>query len=426
MFLFLCLFFSSSLFFFPFFCVVVCCDFAFGLPHRSRFRFGLPVLFPFLIIDQVSTLGLRPPFFLFCIFAMEQENRCFLCTGCGKSYSSDAALKQHKRRYCKPAADANCVTCGRSFSSFAGVSLHRRRAHPAEYQADLEREDRRSRTTFSDLEIHEIILEERRSGNIQFINQHLAQRFSSNPNVIRNLRRSQRYKSLWIEFENRYRDQLAVLPADQRGALPCPRSLPSPGDRSPVAPAFGSSASALSPVVVVSSDDDHDNVFLGAVAPSSFVMGTPAGPVGSSPSSSPLRLLPRLRVPLSLLPVLPPRVVRLLSWMLFPTRLICLCRRTRCTIMFESCWGMGMFLNLSVSWLGERWLIMAPRVATSSRWCVPCWVASLLARPGALAGLMVAFAPRCRLAFVVHTIISVFKNYTRRTVRTWLRVCWTV
>lgn len=137
------------------------------------------------------------------------EPQRFVCDWCGKGYATDAGLKQHKSRYCKPdaalAADLACTDCGRSFGTKAGLSLHRRRAHVAEYQGQLEREDTRSRTIFSDLEVAEILREELKNNNINNINQHLADRFGSNPTVIRNLRRSQRYKSLRD-------DRLAIWP----------------------------------------------------------------------------------------------------------------------------------------------------------------------------------------------------------------------
>lgn len=129
---------------------------------------------------------------------MAQAPAC-VCDWCGKECANGVALKQHRRRTCRPDAGQRqvdgftCDDCGRAFPSKLGLAQHRRRAHLAEYQAAVAAEDVRKRAVFSDLEVLE---EELRDPNRTFINQFLAQRFNSDPTVIRNLRRSRRYLAL--------------------------------------------------------------------------------------------------------------------------------------------------------------------------------------------------------------------------------------
>lgn len=72
----------------------------------------------------------------------------FECS-CGKSYATQAGLNQHQRRYCRgpPQPDVNqnqCEYCQESWPTFPGLRQHIRLAHPLEYNAEGERENKRA------------------------------------------------------------------------------------------------------------------------------------------------------------------------------------------------------------------------------------------------------------------------------------------
>lgn len=220
---------------------------------------------------------------------MEQQQASFVCDWCGRSYATEAGLKQHKRRYCKPDAALRaedgfvCVSCARRFGSKAGLSLHRKSAHPAEYQADLEAEDGRKRTKFSDLEMREIAAEELRNLNLTFINQHLSTCFGCSAEVIKNLRRTQRYRTI--------RDAVVLEGRDDAGgavSLPPPRSPSSPDKVRTGVPKDRSSPSAST--TIATSEDVVTEGVLVPVASVDFLLGTEplAGPSYScAPSALP-------------------------------------------------------------------------------------------------------------------------------------------
>lgn len=159
---------------------------------------------------------------------MESDYQC----RCGKSYASAEALKKHQRYHCRhddPHATADgtgfgCPECGRVFSTRSGMSQHRRRAHPAEYNAELESRDVRKKATFSALETLHIINEELRvEGSVININLHLGAKFDRDADAVKNLRRTQAYKTQ----RDRVRGELEEA-AEQEPAPEPPVRAPSP------------------------------------------------------------------------------------------------------------------------------------------------------------------------------------------------------
>lgn len=61
------------------------------------------------------------------------EFRCL----CGRGYASKATLSRHQKE-CGKRDQTKCQFCGKAFPTFAGVRQHERRAHPVEYQQQLQ------------------------------------------------------------------------------------------------------------------------------------------------------------------------------------------------------------------------------------------------------------------------------------------------
>lgn len=101
---------------------------------------------------------------------------------CGKSFRTEAGIKQHiRRRYCRgPTIDNACTYCPaeerRPYQTYAGLRQHIRLAHPVEFNKDLEDQASnpiRDPSRWSDEELIAMAKEEIKF-NGRFINRHLA------------------------------------------------------------------------------------------------------------------------------------------------------------------------------------------------------------------------------------------------------------
>lgn len=135
---------------------------------------------------------------------------------CGKEYATDAGLKQHRRRYCRhdgtETPPNKCQWCYRIFDTHPGLRQHQRRAHPVEYNNEMEREAEGARTEWSQYEIGKMVSLEVDYDGLH-INQFLAGKLDRSLNQIKNHRRRPDYKAR-VERLRAEREE-AVADADE-------------------------------------------------------------------------------------------------------------------------------------------------------------------------------------------------------------------
>ncbi|GLV33618.1 suppressor of Hairy wing, partial [Carabus blaptoides fortunei] len=72
------------------------------------------------------------------------DNQTFDCI-CGKTYKTQAGLKQHQRRYCDGQfSDYNCTICGKVWTKKQSLNQHMRHRHPTEYNLTMKEEASRT------------------------------------------------------------------------------------------------------------------------------------------------------------------------------------------------------------------------------------------------------------------------------------------
>lgn len=124
---------------------------------------------------------------------------------CGNKYHSASSLRQHQLRYCRgaDANDTSCTICERSFKSFAGLQQHRKKAHPVEYNEDVQEEDVYRRYPICNEESEAMAREEATFSGTR-INVYLSNMFGIPANSIIYHRKKNSYRQLVRHFKDEH------------------------------------------------------------------------------------------------------------------------------------------------------------------------------------------------------------------------------
>lgn len=165
------------------------------------------------------------------IYKMEEHNilDSFICD-CGKSYATEASLKQHRRRHCaalRADDSADCPECGRSFATYAGKRLHLSKAHKKVYNELMIEEGQNAKERWTpDEEYHMAILESQYQGTTGLLD-HLARSLKRSKEAIKGKRRSRKYQTLLQSAQSELNLGVTATPTNNS-------NLESSGERTPV------------------------------------------------------------------------------------------------------------------------------------------------------------------------------------------------
>ncbi|GLV33303.1 hypothetical protein CBL_12085 [Carabus blaptoides fortunei] len=141
------------------------------------------------------------------------DNQTFDCI-CGKTYKTQAGLKQHQRRYCDGQfPDDNCTICGKVWTKKQSFNQHMRHRHPTEYNLTMKEEA--SRTLYKQWFPREIekMAEAEARYNGKKLNSFLIELTGRSIDSVKNRRKRKDYKDMVANIEKKLDENL--VPVDE-------------------------------------------------------------------------------------------------------------------------------------------------------------------------------------------------------------------